>query len=258
MTQILTASNLTVRIDDTVILDDVSLAVNRGDWVGVVGPNGSGKTTLLRTCNGFLPYSGDVEVCGSPLPLWNRRDLARRVAFVRQNHALAFEFLVSDLVVMGKTPHKGWLETTSDRDIQDVKSALEAVGLAGFDDRIATSLSGGELQRVFLAQALVQDAELLLLDEPTTHLDVYHQYDLLERVRGQVADGLSVVAVFHDLSQAWRYCDKILVLDGGSRVAFGHPQDVLDTALIRDVFRMEARLGDSDGVASITYLRTSQ
>ena len=237
------------------VLLDVSLEADRGEWIGVIGPNGSGKTTLLKSISGFLPHDGSILIDGRPVASWKRREMARIVAFVRQSHGLTFEFSVRDLVLMGKTPHKRWLEATTRKDLEDARSALEQVKLSGFEQRSALSLSGGELQRVFLAQALVQDADLLLLDEPTTHLDVYHQYDLLEHVRQMVAQGRSAVAVFHDLGQAARYCDKIVVLNEGAQVAFAAPREVLDSELIRSVFNMDATITQSQGIAGITYLR---
>ena len=189
---------------------------------------------------------------------WKRRDLAKVVAFVRQGHDVTFEFNVRELVLMGKTPHKGWLEPTTRKDLDDVESALAQLNLEDFGGRSTLALSGGELQRVFLAQALVQDADLLLLDEPTTHLDVYHQYELLEHVKEIVAHGRSAVAVFHDLGQAARYCDRLVVLDGGRQRAFAPPKDVLDSDLIKNVFRMHATITQSDGIAGITYLRPAE
>lgn len=254
---LLSINNLQVRIGDRTIIRNVSFEVRRGEWIGVIGPNGSGKTTLLKAINGFLPFKGSIEIESRPLSRWRRRDLARVMAFVRQNHELSFEFEVRDLVLMGKTPHKGWLEPTTGRDLRDVDEALHRVGLSDVAHRNVLSLSGGELQRVFLAQALVQDADLLLLDEPTTHLDVFHQYDLLEQVRHMVREQRGALTVFHDLEQAWRYCDRIVVLHEGRQVAAAPPPEVLDSALIRDVFKMDAVVTSTDGVAGITYLRPS-
>ena len=252
---LLSVKDLGVELGDRVILHDISLDARRGEWIGVIGPNGSGKTTLLKAISGFLAHSGSIEIDGRPVSSWNRRELAKIIAFVRQTHGLTFEFEVRDLVLMGKTPYKGWLEPTTRRDLQEVQAALDRVGLSDFGARNVLSLSGGELQRVFLAQALVQDADLLLLDEPTTHLDVFHQYDLLEHVRRMIEAGRSAIAVFHDLGQAARYCDKVLVLHEGAQVAFAPPGEVLDTDLIRRVFKMDAAITHTEGIAGITYLR---
>ena len=143
------------------MLRDVSMRADRGEWIGVIGPNGSGKTTLLKAINGFLPHSGTVKIDDRPISDWNRRELAKVVAFVRQNHSVTFEFSVRELVLMGKTPHKGWLEPTTRKDLDDVESALAQVNLEDFGGRSTLALSGGELQRVFLAQALVQPAGMV-------------------------------------------------------------------------------------------------
>jgi iron complex transport system ATP-binding protein len=255
---LLSVGNLSVQIEDRKILDGITFEIERGEWFGVIGPNGSGKTTLLRAINGFIPFHGTIRINNRILSEWKRRDLARVIAFVRQTHELSFEFQVRDIVLMGKTPHKRWLEPTTGRDLEDVDSALARVGLPSFGERNVLSLSGGELQRVFLAQALIQDADLLLLDEPTTHLDVFHQYDILEQVRRMTGDGKAAITVFHDLEQAWRYCDKIIVLDEGIQVACAPPADVLNTSLIKDVFKMDAALTQTNGVAGITYLRPAR
>lgn len=252
---LLSVKDLTVQLGGRTILHGVNVDVNRGEWIGVIGPNGSGKTTLLKAISGFLKHSGSIEIDGRPVSSWNRRELAKIIAFVRQTHGLTFEFEVRDLVLMGKTPYKGWLELTNNRDLREVQAALDQVGLSDFGHRNIFSLSGGELQRVFLAQALVQNADLLLLDEPTSHLDVFHQYDLLEHVRGMVETERSAIAVFHDLGQAARYCDKVLVLHEGAQVAFASPSEVLDSDLIRRVFKMDAAITHTEGIAGITYLR---
>jgi len=254
---LLRVENLNVDLGGRSILHDISFTADRGEWIGIVGPNGSGKTTLLRSIGGFLDYTGEIDIDGRRVGSWPRRDLARILAFLRQTHQLSFDFTVRDFVLMGKTPYKGWLETTNQDDLAAMRTALAEVNLASFESRDTSSLSGGELQRVFLAQALVQDAELLLLDEPTTHLDVFHQFELLEHVRSVVESGKGAVAVFHDLEQALRFCDRVLVLDDGYQRAFDRPEDVINADIIRDVFHMEALVDQVRGLPGITYLRPS-
>jgi iron complex transport system ATP-binding protein len=167
-----------------------------------------------------------------------------------------FAFRVEDFVLMGRTPHKGWLEPMRSEDRDIVHETLARLKLAGYGRRYVTSLSGGELQRVILAQALVQETDVLLLDEPTSHLDVYHQYDFLEHVQRLVADqGRTVVAVFHDLEQAARYARRLIVLDKGTIYASGETNRVLDDSLIARVFHMEAHLALERDVPRITYVR---
>jgi iron complex transport system ATP-binding protein len=244
-----------VALGGRTILRQVGFAVERGAWIGLLGPNGSGKTTLLRALSGALPYDGDIRFEGRPLRTWRPQHLARHLAFVRQATPLVFDFTVEDLVLLGRSPHKRWLEayTAQDRDL--LAHALAAFELDGFAGRSVLSLSGGELQRVFLAQAFVQEAALLLLDEPTAHLDVRHQFEFLEQVRALVAAGRTVIAVFHDLELAARYAHHVLVLQEGRLVAAGPPAEVLSEALIASVFRMRAACTQgADGTLRIHYV----
>ncbi len=249
------ASGLQVILGGRTILDELTFQIPAGSFVGLLGPNGSGKTTLIRTISGVLPYSGQLFLEGRPLQRWPRRALARRVAVVRQAPTLAFDFTVEDIVLMGRAPHKGWLEPFTAADRARVRAALTAVDLTDAAHRLIHTLSGGEQQRVFLAQALAQEADLLLLDEPTAHLDVHYQFELLERIRSLVAEGRTVVAVFHDLALAARYADRLLVLHQGRLVADGPPDEVLTEDLIARVFRMKARIHYlADGTPCIQYL----
>jgi len=251
---LVSAEQLSVALDGTEILHDLPFEVAPGTWMGLLGPNGSGKTTLLRTLAGLLPYRGTLVLDGRPVRAWSARALARRVAFVRQTTPLSFDFSVEELVLLGRSPHKGWLERYGGDDRTSVQEALARVDLSGFARRSVLSLSGGERQRVFLAQALVQEADLLLLDEPTTHLDVHYQFEFLNVVRDLVAAGRTVIAVFHDLELAARFSDHLLVLDEGRLVADGPPQAVLTETLLAEVFRMQARLATtSAGSVRIHY-----
>ncbi|GIV61573.1 ABC transporter ATP-binding protein [Rhodocaloribacter litoris] len=251
----LVAENLSVVLDGKPVLRELGFTVEAGTWVGLLGPNGSGKTTLLRAIGGLLPYAGTLRVLGREVRAWKPQALARHLAFVRQSASLLFDFTVEELVLLGRAPHKGWLETDTRADRERVRRALARVDLAGFEKRSMLSLSGGEQQRVFLAQALVQEAELLLLDEPTAHLDVHHQFEFIDHVRGLVRAGCTVIAAFHDLELAARFADRILVLDRGRLAAAGPPARVLTADLIAGVFRMEARLYPAeDGSLRIHYV----
>lgn len=248
------AHHLNVALDATPILHDVSFAVERGTWVGLLGPNGSGKTTLLRTLNGLLSYEGTLTLHNRPIYAWKPRDLAQTMAVVRQSTPLSFDFTVEELVLLGRAPHKSWLDRTTRHDGDLVQQALARVDLEGFARRSVLSLSGGERQRVFLAQALVQSADVLLLDEPTTHLDVHYQFGFLSVVRDLVTAGRTVIAVFHDLEQAARFSDHVLVLNHGRLVASGTPNTVLTPDLLSNVFRMQAQVDvDAKGLLRIFY-----
>ncbi len=236
------ADQLKVSINGTLILDHLSFKVEAGTLTGIIGPNGSGKTTLLRAVSGLLPYEGHLRLDGISVDAWDKKELAQHLAVLPQNPVVAFDFEVQDYVMIGRMPHKGWLEHESPVDHQVVDQVLDALDLKGLARRTLPSLSGGERQRVLLAQALAQDTAMLLLDEPTSHLDIYHQFDLLKRIRSLVDEGKTIVIVFHNLAQAARFTDALLVLKDGRLVKQGQTRDVLDAELIRDVFRMTARL----------------
>ncbi len=250
----LKARDLRVRQRKRIILHGISFELTGGTLTGLVGPNGSGKTTLLRTICGFLPYTGLLRLLGREVRNWPTRDLARNLAVVRQASSLSFDFAVAEIVRLGLLPHKGLLEGHSKCDIERLHSALAQVDLEGFASRRMHSLSGGEQQRVYLAQALLQNANILLLDEPMTHLDVSHQYRFLHVIQELVDRGRCVVVVFHDLELAARFSDNMLVLQEGHLVAAGSPLKVLTQSLLSDVFRMRASVHVTEsGQTGISY-----
>lgn len=250
----LSVDQLAVTLDGHPILQNVSFNVSSGQWVGIIGPNGAGKTTLLRAIGGHLPFEGRIVLEGSPVEEMSAAARARILAFVRQARSLTFNFTVEEFVLLGRTPHRGWLETYRRADRERVRDVLARVDLEGFESRSVLSLSGGEMQRVFLAQALVQDADLLLLDEPTAHLDVHYQFSFMEQVRAQGADDRAVLAVGHDLELAARYADRLLLLDDGELRAEGPPALVLTPDRIATVFGMRADVNrHPDGSLRIDY-----
>jgi iron complex transport system ATP-binding protein len=250
---LLSVTACSVDLGGQTVLRDVALTVEPGEWVSVIGPNGSGKTTLLRAVSGAVKARGDLRLKGRDLRDWGARERARVLAFVRQHATVPFDFSVRDLVLLGRAPHRGWLSAFRDVDRAAVDRALDAVDLSSFASRSMQSMSGGEVQRAFLAQALAQDADLLLLDEPTTHLDVHYQYRLLDAVRAHVHRGKSVVAVVHDLESAARYADRMLVLKDGRVDAFGPPADVLTPACIASVFGMTADVRRDGDTLRVDY-----
>lgn len=251
---LLSVDDLHVALDGHEILADVSFEIEAGTWIGLVGPNGSGKTTLLRAIGAHIPFDGTIRLDGRRVEAWSARARARRLAYVQQAASLTFDFTVEELVLLGRAPHRGWLQSYRADDRSLVREALSMVDLEGFAGRSVLSLSGGETQRVFLAQALVQEADLLLLDEPTSHLDVHYQFAFMEQVKALVEGGRTVLAVFHDLELAARYADRLLVLQDGRLVARGKPAAVLTPERIAEVFGMRARTerGD-DGTLRIEY-----
>lgn len=251
---LLSASGLSVALGGRPVLRDVGLAVASGEWLAVVGPNGAGKSTLLRAIAGLLPYGGSLALRGREVRDWNGRERAREVALVRQQTDLPFAFSVREVVAMGRAPHLGWLSPLSDDDRQRVEAAIRSLHLDALAERSVTALSGGEQQRVLLAQALAQAAPLLLLDEPTAHLDVRHRLDLLDHVHSLTGEGRTVVSALHDLEWAARYADRLLVLDEGRVAAIGVPRDVLTSALLREVFGVEAEVIQEPEGLRVRYL----
>lgn len=237
------ASHLNVRLGSRQVLRDLALTMKAGSWVGLIGPNGSGKTTFLRTLAGLLDYDGSLALRGTEIRDWRPKQLARTLAFVRQSTSVDFDFTVSDFVLLGRVPYGGLLGGFSEDDRQRLSDVLEQTDLTGFGGRSIQRLSGGEQQRAVLAQALLQQPTVLLLDEPTSHLDVEHQFRLLSLVDEHAsARDLTVISSFHDLELASRFADTLVVLSGGEVAAAGPPASVLTPDLLRDVFRVRARV----------------
>jgi len=236
--------SLTVRYGDRTALHDVDLEVPRGQFLALAGPNGSGKTTLLRAALGFLqPAAGSVELFGSDVLRLAIAERARRVAWVPQEESPRDDVPLADYVLYGRYAHLAWLQGEAPADRAAAGRALEAVGLSDRADDGILSVSGGERQRAILARALVQESPLLLLDEPTSHLDIGHQLDLLTRVRELSRErGVTVVAALHDLNLAAKFSDRIVVLARGRRVADGPPSEVLSEELLARVWGVVADL----------------
>jgi iron complex transport system ATP-binding protein len=222
-----------VSLDGARVVTDLSLEVDAGDWVGLIGPNGAGKTTALRAVAGLVEYAGRILVFGEEVGSLPRRDVARRIALVPQTPVIPPDMTVLEYVLLGRTPHLGYLSSPGRADIVASRSALGRLDAAHLVDRRLGSLSGGERQRAVLARAIAQEARLVLLDEPTTALDVGAQQQVLELVAGLRASGnLTVLSAMHDLTVAGQYADRLVLLDGGREVASGRPADVLTEELI--------------------------
>jgi len=225
------------------VLDGVSLQVEEAEWLGLIGPNGAGKTTLLRAVNGLLAFSGSILVEGREVAASGRRELARRVALLPQAPRTPPELTVAEYVLLGRTPHIGYLAAEGRADRIAAEQALERLALRTFAARPLLSLSGGELQRVVLARALAQEARILLLDEPTSALDLGRQQQVLELVDELRRDtGLTVISAMHDLSLAGQYADRLLLLDRGRAVAEGGAHEVLSEESIAAYYGANVRV----------------
>jgi iron complex transport system ATP-binding protein len=231
---------------DGLVLHNLDLTVDEGEVVALVGPNGSGKSTLLRALGRILkPKGGAVMLEGRSLATLPTREVAQKLALLPQGPTLSNDMTVQELVWMGRSPHQGWLGLPNPSDKEAVDWAAKETSIVPLLQRNVSDLSGGERQRVWLAMALAQQPRLLLLDEPTTFLDLAHQLELLELVRYLNAEhGLTVVMVLHDLNQAARYAHRVVVLHEGAVHAQGTPQAVLTPETLRAVFGIEGEVID--------------
>ncbi len=232
----LTLSEVTVAVGDVEICSEVTLVVQAGQIVGIVGPNGSGKTTLLRAVYRVLrPRLGRVVVGEDDLWELHPSEAARRIAAVVQEPRADFEFTVREVVAMGRSPHQPAFARESTEDRQRIDDALAHVGITALATRSFSTLSGGEKQRALIARAIAQEARVLILDEPTNHLDIRYQLEVLELVRGM---GVTVLMSIHDLNLAAEYCDQIAVLHGGRIQAVGPVDTVLVPEILEPVFEV--------------------
>jgi iron complex transport system ATP-binding protein len=229
---------------DGLVLRGVSLELGAGELVGLIGPNGSGKTTLLRVLSGLLvPSRGEVYLDGQDLHAFHRRQIAQRVAVVPQELVMPFAFSAYEMVMMGRTPHVRPIMGAGPRDRQVVAEKMKLTATSALAERPFNELSGGEKQRVIIAMALAQEPEILLLDEPTVHLDINHQVEILELIkRLNRQENLTVLATMHDLNLAALYFDRLILLDEGQVVANGSPAEVLREESIRQVFQADVQV----------------
>ncbi|WP_207919537.1 ABC transporter ATP-binding protein [Micromonospora sp. KC207] len=235
----LRAERVTLRYDQRTVSDELSLAVPDGSFTVLIGPNACGKSTLLRALSGLLsPATGRVLLDGSDLVALPAKERARRIAFLPQTMTAPEGITVRELVGRGRYAHQRVLRRFSRADEAAVEAALASTGTTDLADRRADELSGGQRQRAWTAMVLAQETPLVLLDEPTTYLDVAHQIDVLNVLHRLVTQGRTVVAVLHDLNHAARYATHLVAMRDGRIVAEGHPASTVGTALVAEVFGM--------------------
>ncbi|PWW22399.1 iron complex transport system ATP-binding protein [Geodermatophilus normandii] len=240
----LAAEGLRLAYDDRVVVDGLDLTLTDGSFTAIVGPNGCGKSTLLRALGRLLrPAAGQVLLDGRAIQRTPTRDVARVLGLLPQTPVAPAGLTVADLVARGRHPHQSWLRQWSAEDEAVVAEALAWTDMGDLADRPVDELSGGQRQRAWISMALAQGTDLILLDEPTTYLDLSHQIDVLELVARLHAErGRTVVVVLHDLNLAARYAHRLVAMRDGVLVASGTPHEVLTEQLLADVFDLEARV----------------
>jgi iron complex transport system ATP-binding protein len=250
--------DLEVSFNGSAVVRGIDIDVAPGEWVGLIGPNGAGKTTVLRTVVGAVDYRGDVRILGDETPQLEPRELARRVALVPQQPVLPSGMRVLDYVLLGRTPHIGALHTETQPDLEIVVGVVESLDLLPLAGRDIATLSGGELQRAVIARALAQESPILLLDEPTSSLDIGRQQEIMELVEGLRLDRrLTVLSALHDLTIAGQFTDRLLLMAGGRIEANGHPRDVLTPGTIETHFGARVRIaGDESGGVIVIPMRS--
>jgi iron complex transport system ATP-binding protein len=238
------------------VLRGVSASVATGEWVGLIGPNGAGKSTLLRATAGLLPYGGSITLGGDQVSALGRREVARRLAFVPQAPLLPPGMRVDEYVLLGRTAHLGPFGYEGPADLEAAGRALARLDLGPFSQRRLQTLSGGEQQRAVLCRALAQDAPLLLLDEPTTSLDLGRQQQALELVAAlREQRELTVISAMHDITLAAQYADRLLLLAGGRLVADGSPEEIATAELIAEHYGAEVRVVGAGGSLAVIPVR---
>ncbi|MEN8651485.1 ABC transporter ATP-binding protein [Streptomyces sp. 21So2-11] len=241
----LAARGITVGYGGRPVIDDLDVAIPPGVITTIIGPNGCGKSTLLRTLTRLLkPTSGTVVLDGEDIVKLKTRDVAKKLGLLPQAPVAPEGLTVADLVARGRHPHQSWLRQWSSDDAGVVERALAMTGVSDLADRPVDSLSGGQRQRVWISMTLAQGTDLLLLDEPTTYLDLAHAIDVLDLVDDLHESGCTVVMVLHDLNLATRYSDNLIVMRAGSILAQGHPRDVITAELLHEAFGLNARVID--------------
>ncbi|NSW91372.1 MAG: ABC transporter ATP-binding protein [Firmicutes bacterium] len=256
--EIIRAEGIHVSYREKKVISGLNVGINKGAVVSIIGPNGSGKTTFLKVLSrNIRPDKGRVLLNGRDISSIAIKKLARQMAVLTQTHHCPQDVTVRQLVAYGRFAYKEWWSGMSLEDEEIVEWAMETTAVRDFSRRRAGTLSGGEMQRVWLAMAIAQKPQVLLLDEPTTYLDICHQLEILELVQSlNRSEGITVIMVLHDINQAARYSDELLVLKEGCIYTRGAPERVMNADVLREVFRVEASVGtDSHSGSPVFYPR---
>ena len=235
--------NIYCGYDNKKIIKDLSFNVNNGENLCIVGPNGCGKSTLLKSIANIIEYEGSVKIDNKEVSSFSRIDLAKKVALMSQMSQIYFPYTVYDTVSLGRYAYsKGAFSKLSLTDKRIIVDSMKKVGIYELKDKLITELSGGQLQRVFLAKIFAQDPDIILLDEPTNHLDFKNQIDLLENLNEWVkTNNKIVIGVLHDLNLVQYFADKVLMIQSGKVVSYGRPEDVLKGEILNDIYGMDIK-----------------
>ncbi|MSU00496.1 ABC transporter ATP-binding protein [Tissierella pigra] len=235
------AKNLKISYEERVVVKDFSFNIEEGEMVSIIGPNGSGKSTILKTISKLLKQQeGLIYLEKEDISHMNIKNIAKKMSTLSQHNKSPEDIEVKDLIYYGRLPHKKWYERKTKEDEEIINWAISQTSLNGYEEKKVSELSGGERQRVWIAMALAQKPKILLLDEPTTYLDICHQLEVMELIKSLNKElGLTVIMVLHDLGQAAKYSHRVVVIKDGNLVAKGSPYDILTEELIKEVYKVE-------------------
>lgn len=250
---ILEIENLTYKIDDSLISDGINIKFEENTFTGIIGPNGSGKSTLLKQIYRVLkPTKGKIFFDGIDIEDISSKKMARQMAVLPQENQSDFDYTVREIILMGRFPYHSFFmgDHDFDVDINLMKKYLNIVGLREQENQYFKTLSGGEKQRVLLARAMVQEAELLILDEVTNHLDIGYQYKVLEILKGL---NMTIISAIHDLNLAMKFCDQVVIIDKGRIIVTGNPKDIITRENLKEIFKIDAQIIKRDNSHIIDY-----
>ena len=235
------------------VLKDISFSVEKGQFISIIGPNGSGKSTLLKNlANIYSPLKGNIEIDGKNISNYNKKELARKIALVPQDTTLSYDFSVFDVALMGRFPYIGRFEKESEKDYKMVVDALKLTNTFHLRDRSINEISGGEKHRVIIASALIQEPDIIFLDEPTSHLDINHQIDLLTLLKNLNKEkNTTIILVIHDINLACRYSDKIVLMDDGKILSEGNPEEVITRENIEEAYGLNVIIEENPYTESL-------
>ncbi len=244
MVSVLDVDSLSYQYDEKTVLDEITLGIKKGEIIGILGPNGCGKTTLLKNLNKNLkPHGGCIMIDGTDISGITKKEIAQSIAVVPQTNEIRFAFTVKEIVSMGRMPFQESFRGETTDDLEIIERSMEQTGLTELADRYINTVSGGERQRAIIARAISQTPKIILMDEPTLHLDINMQFEVLDLIEElSKKNNLTVVIVSHDLPMVTRYCDRVVLIHDHKVFAMGTPEEVLTEENMRIVFNIDAVL----------------